>query len=222
MKKYLPVLKNSSIFMGITDAETAALTNCMQPVIRKYRKGEYIFRQGDSLESITILLEGSLHIQRDDYWGNCNIISIIEAGDMFGESYALTPTGITVNDAVAVENCTVAFFDTKKLLTSCSAACSFHNRVIQNLFFALSDKNIKLVQKLRHISQRSTREKLISYLSEQAGYAHSGSFCIPFNRQQLADYLSVDRSAMSAELCRMRDEGLLTFNKNSFTLLINK
>ena len=91
--------------------------------------------------------------------------------------------------------------------------------VVQNLFFALSEKNRKLVQKLGHMSKRTTREKLISYLSEVAKTQNSASFTIPFNRQQLADFLSVDRSAMSNELCRMRDEGLLNFRKNEFTLL---
>ena len=219
MKKYISVLKQSSVFFNISDKEIELLYGCMQPVVRQYKKGEYIFLHGDALGSIPILLDGSIHIQKDDYWGNRSIVNIIEAGDMFGESYALSENSIILNDAVAVENCTVAFFDTKRMLTSCASSCGFHNKVIQNLFVALAGKNIKLVQKLGHISQRSTREKLISYLSEQAQLSHSGSFTIPFNRQQLADFLSVDRSAMSSELCKMRDEGLLTFHKNQFTLL---
>ena len=221
MNKYISVLKKSSVFFNISDKEIEVLIGCMQPAVRRYKKGEYIFRHGDSTKNITILLEGSIHIQKDDYWGNRSIINIIEAGDMFAESYALSENSIMLNDAVAVENCTVAFFDTKHMLTSCASSCSFHNKIIQNLFVALAGKNIKLVQKLGHISRRSTREKLISYLSDQAQLSHSGSFSIPFNRQQLADFLSVDRSAMSNELCKMRDEGLLTFHKNSFTLLIN-
>ena len=110
-------------------------------------------------------------------------------------------------------------FDVKRILTTCSSACRFHALVVQNLFFAISEKNRKLVQKLGHMSKRTTREKLISYLSEQAKKQNSGVFTIPFNRQQLADFLSVDRSAMSNELCKMRDEGLLKFDKNKFRLL---
>ncbi|MBE6879139.1 MAG: Crp/Fnr family transcriptional regulator [Ruminococcaceae bacterium] len=219
MKKYISVLRQSSIFSNISENEIELLAGCIQPVIRRYRKGEYVFCHGDSMDSITVLLEGSVHIQKDDYWGNRSIINIIEAGDMFGESYALTQNSVMLNDAVAVEDCVVAFFDIHRMLTSCSSSCHFHSKVIQNLFFALSEKNIKLVQKLGHISQRSTREKLISYLSEQAAINKNNSFNIPFNRQQLADFLSVDRSAMSNELCKMRDEGLLTFHKNQFTLL---
>ena len=91
--------------------------------------------------------------------------------------------------------------------------------VIQNLFFAISEKNRKLVQKIGHMSKRSTRAKLLSYLSEEAKRQNSSHFTIPFTRQQLADFLCVDRSAMSNELCKMRDEGLLQFDKNQFTLL---
>ena len=110
------------------------------------------------------------------------------------------------------------FFNVKRIITTCSSACRFHAMVVQNLFFAISEKNRKLVQKLGHMSKRSTREKLISYLSEEAKKHNSASFAIPFNRQQLADFLSVDRSAMSNELCKLRDEGLLAFEKNRFEL----
>ena len=123
------------------------------------------------------------------------------------------------SDVLALEDSTVIFFDVKRILTSCSNACRFHSIVVQNLFFAISEKNRKLVQKIGHMSKRTTREKLISYLSEQAKKQNSANFTIPFNRQQLADFLSVDRSAMSNELCKMRDEGLLEFEKNKFRLL---
>jgi len=111
------------------------------------------------------------------------------------------------------------FFNVRRIITTCSNACRFHTAVVQNLFFSLSEKNQKLMQKLGHMSRRTTREKLMSYLSEESRRHGSGSFSIPFNRQQLADFLSVDRSAMSNELCKMRDEGLLEFEKNQFVLL---
>ena len=117
------------------------------------------------------------------------------------------------------ENSAVFFFEVKRVITTCSSACRFHSMVVQNLFFAISEKNRSLVQKLGHMSRRSTRDKLISYLSEEVKKQNSTSITIPFNRQQLADYLSVDRSAMSNELCKMRDEGMLEFEKNRFKLL---
>ena len=219
MKKYIPAMKTSRIFADIQEQEIETLLGCLQAKITHYKKGEYIFRQGEYINNIAMLLDGRIHIQQDDYWGNRSIISVIDKGEMFGESYALQQDEVFLNDAVAVENCTVIFFDINHMLTTCSSSCSFHTKVIQNLFLVISRKNRRLVQKLGHMSRRSTREKLISYLSEEARRCGSGSFSIPFNRQQLADFLSVDRSAMSNELCRMRDEGLLTFSKNNFTLL---
>ena len=140
-------------------------------------------------------------------------------GEIFGEAYAAPESGALLNDVVAVENSSVFFFDVKRVLSTCSSACRFHTLVVQNLFFAISEKNRSLVRKLDYISRRTTRDKLISYLSEEAKRQNRADITIPFNRQQLADYLSVDRSAMSNELCKMRDEGLLTFEKNRFRLL---
>lgn len=219
MKKYIPILKQTQLFSGVNEDEISSMLGCLQAKKRTYKKGEYVFRQGETVNQITVLVSGKLHIQRDDYWGNRSIISTVDVGEMFGESYVTPDSGAILNDVVAVEDSTVIFFNLTKMLTVCSSACRFHATVVQNLFFAISDKNRKLVQKLGHMSKRSTREKLISYLSEEAKKKNSSSFSIPFNRQQLADFLSVDRSAMSNELCKMRDEGLLVFEKNQFTLL---
>lgn len=219
MKKYIPILKHTKLFTGVSEDEISAMLGCLQATLYSFKKGEYVFRQGEHLNNITVLVEGNLHIQRDDYWGNRSIINIISIGEMFGEAYAAPDSGALLNDVVATRDSTVIFFDVRRILTVCSSACRFHSMVVQNLFFAISEKNRKLVQKLGHMSKRSTREKLISYLSEEADRQNSGTFTIPFNRQQLADFLSVDRSAMSNELCKMRDDGLLTFEKNRFTLL---
>ena len=137
---------------------------------------------------------------------------------MLGEAYVAPESGALMNDVLAVEDSAVIFFDVKRIITVCSAACRFHSMVIQNLFFAISERNRELIQKLGFMSKRTTREKLLSYLSEEAKRHNSSEFNIPFNRQQLADYLSVDRSAMSNELSRMRNEGLLEFEKNRFKL----
>ena len=219
MKKYIPILKRTRLFSGVSEEGIAAMLSCLDSKLREYKKGEYVFRQGEHLNHITVLVDGDLHIQRDDYWGNRSIIHRIAIGEMFGEAYITPESGALLNDVVATQDSAVIFFDAKRIITVCSSACRFHSMVVQNLFFAISDKNRKLVQKLGHVSKRSTREKLISYLSEEAKSQNSASFIIPFNRQQLADFLSVDRSAMSNELCKMRDEGLLAFNKSAFKLL---
>lgn len=219
MKKYSSILAKTRLFAGVSEEEIGMMLSCLNAKLRTYKKGEYVLRQGEHLDNITVLVEGSIHIQRDDYWGKRSIINVIDVGEMFGEAYVSPESGVLLNDVIAVEDSTVLFFDVKRTLTTCPSACRFHSMVVQNLFFAISEKNRKLVQKLGHMSKRSTREKLISYLSEEAKKQNSGTFTIPFNRQQLADFLSVDRSAMSNELCKMRDEGLLTFEKNKFTLL---
>lgn len=219
MKKYIDILKRNQLFCGVSEEHIVAMLNCLSATKKEYKKGEYIFHQGEHIENICILLSGSVHIQSDDYWGNRTIVSEVSAGEMFGESYAVHGSTAVLNDAVATADCVVAFFNVNRLMTVCSSACTFHSTVIKNLLFALTHKNRNLMQKLTHISKRTTREKLISYLSSQSTLAGSNSFSIPFNRQQLADFLSVDRSAMSNELSKMRAEGLLTFDKSNFTLL---
>ena len=219
MKKYVSVLKRTQLFAGVGDDEIASMLSCLGARLYTYKKGEYVLRQGEHLNDIIVLVDGNLHIQKDDYWGNRSILGQIAVGEMFGEAYVAPESGALLNDVVAVDESSVIFFDVKRIITTCSSACRFHAMVVQNMFFAISEKNRKLVQKLGHMSKRSTREKLISYLSEEAKKHNSSSFTIPFNRQQLADFLSVDRSAMSNELCKMRDEGLLEFEKNQFKLL---
>lgn len=219
MKKFIPVLKRTKLFTGVADQEIEAMLSCLGAEMREYKKGEFVFRQGEHLKHIAVLVNGGLHIQQDDYWGNRTIISHIIIGEMLGEAYVTPESGGILNDVVAVEDSTVILFDANKILTPCSSVCRFHTIVIQNLFFAISERNRNLVRKLGHMSKRTTREKLISYLSAESQRNNSASFTIPFNRQQLADYLSVDRSAMSNELCKMRDDGLLLFEKNRFQLL---
>ena len=219
MKKYVTILKRTQLFSGVGDNEIATMLNCLQAQIRTYKKGEYVFREGEHIDNITVLADGKLLVQHDDFWGNRNIVNIIRVGEMFGEAYVAPESGALLNDVVAEEDSSVIFFDIKRILTVCSTACRFHAMVVQNLFFSISEKNRNLVQKIGHMSKRSTRAKLLSYLSEEAKKHNSNQFMIPFSRQQLADFLCVDRSAMSNELCKMRDEGLLQFDKNQFTLL---
>lgn len=219
MKRYIPILKNTQLFSGASDEDIEAMLGCLQARLCIYKKGEYVLREGERIERLMMLVKGELHIQRDDYWGNRSIISMVGVGEMFGEAYAAPESGPLMNDVLAVEDSAVIFLDIGKLLTVCPNGCKFHAMAVKNLFFAISEKNRKLVRKLGYMSRRTTREKLIAYLSEEAKRQNSGAFSIPFNRQQLADFLSVDRSAMSNELCKLRDEGLIEFEKNRFRLL---
>lgn len=219
MEKYIKTLKHTQLFSGVSDSEISAMLSCLQAQLLTFKKGEYVYREGEYLDNISVLVKGKLLVQNNDFWGNRNIINVIHVGEMFGEAYAAPESGVLPNDVVAEEDSAVIFFNVRKILTVCSTACRFHSMVIQNLFFAISEKNRKLVQKIGHMSKRSTRTKLLSYLSQEAKKHNSNHFIIPFTRQQLADFLCVDRSAMSNELCKMRDEGLLRFDRNHFTLL---
>lgn len=219
MKNYLMQIKKSRLFAGIDAHELEAMLGCLSATVRHFKKGDYIIRSGDSVSSVCLVISGGVHIQREDFWGNRTILSEVSESGLFGESYACAPSKPAPINAVAAQNSTIMFLDVRRIITTCPSACAFHARLIQNLITVLAFKNIMLTDKIEHISQRSTREKLLSYLSEQAQVAGSSSFEISFNRQQLADYLCVDRSAMSNALGQLRDEGVLNFNKAHFELL---
>lgn len=219
MEKYIPLLAHTGLFSGVGEDEIRRMLGCLRAGVRSYSRGEYVFRRGEAAGAVCVLLSGELLAQNDDYWGNRSIMGRIGVGEVFGEAHAARHNDVSRCDVVAQRDSTVMFFDVLRMLSVCSSACRHHTAVVQNLFFSVSEKNVGLEKKLDHLSRRTTREKLISYLSEEARLNGSPDFSIPFNRQQLADYLSVDRSAMSNELCKMRDEGLILFEKNKFTLL---
>lgn len=219
MKKYFDILKGTKLFEGIEEDEISSMLGCLQARKQSYKKGEYVFSAGDEAHSIMVLVEGSLLIQNDDYWGNRSIISHVSVGETFGEAYAAPGCSTLQNDVVATSDSVVISFDVNRILTVCSHACRFHTMTVRNLFYSISEKNRRLVEKLGHMAQRTTREKLMSYLSEESKRRGSAEFTIPYSRQQLADFLSVDRSAMSNELSKMRDEGMVEFDRSRFVLL---
>lgn len=209
----------SPLFTGVKPEEIQAMMGCLQAKKKKFKKGETIFDEGESLTEFALLLSGSIIVESEDYWGNRSIMQRIEAPDIFGEAYAASPKEPLLNYIIAAEDSEVLFMDSHDLLTVCNRSCSYHNTLIQNLFVIMAGKNRRLTGKLRHLSKRTTREKILSYLSEMRQKAGKSIFEIPFNRQQLADYLSVDRSALSAELSKMKRDGLIRYQKSTFELL---
>ena len=222
MKNFVPILKRNRLFAGISSTELDIALTTLDARLREYKRGAYVLKEGQEIVDLLILVEGELHIQREDLWGNRSILDEISIGEMFGEAFAAPDSGPILNDVVAAEKSYVVFINFQKLLSSNGSCNTFHNIVVRNLLFAISEKNKRLVRKLTHLSQRSIREKLISYLTEQAKKSNGAQFSIPYNRQELADFLSVDRSALSNELCKMRREGLLDFNKNYFKLIVKR
>lgn len=207
------------LFNGIDVQEINSILTCLQARSESFKKGSVILSRGMSTDSFAVVLDGCILITQDDYWGNRNIITTLSAGDIFGEAFAAVPESRMNAEAVAETDAEVLFVDFRKLLTTCSNSCSFHNQIIRNLFSILAAKNQLLSEKLSHVSQRSTREKVMSYLYSRFNREKTDVFQIPMNRQQLADYLSVDRSALSSELSKMKKEGLIDFYKNTFKIL---
>lgn len=214
----LSVLKRSKLFSGIGEEEIRSMLTCLSAEKRKYKKGEYVLRFGDPVSAVGIVISGSVDVIKEDYWGNRNLVAAILPGQSFAESYACAgdvPLGVSVQASQASE---VLLMNLQGILTTCSSACAFHTRLIRNLVSLLASKNLMMNEKLTFLTQRSTREKLLAYLSAESMRLHAPDFSIPFNRQQLADYLSVDRSAMSNELSKMQKEGILEYHKNHFLL----
>ena len=211
-------LVNTPLFHGIRENELEGLLSCLNAREKRFRKDETILRAGDTVSAVGLVEEGSVNIVVNFYRGNSNIFGHVEKGSIFAENYAAIPGQELLCDVVAAEDCTVLFLDMNKLEATCSNGCVFHNRLIHNLLRISATKNLGLSLRMMHIAPKSLRERLLSYLSEQAMEHGSAHFTIPFDRQQLADYLGVDRSAMSNELSKMQKDGLITYRKNEFTL----
>lgn len=218
MQKYFSILKDSSLFQGIGESEFLPLLGCLGGNDKKYPKGSFLLYAGDLVESLGLLLSGSALIVQEDFWGNRNLLATIEPGAVFAETFACSPSIPSSVSVVAEAPCVVLWLNVTRILTTCPSSCGHHNRMIRNLLAELAEKNLRFNEKLTHMGQRTTREKLLSYLSTEAKRHGSAEFVIPFSRQQLADYLCVERSAMSAALCKLRDEGILTFHKDHFVL----
>jgi len=218
MEKYMAVLKNVSLFRDIESENIKCLLKCLSAKTENYRAKEAIFLAGNKYEYVGIVLSGQVQIVKEDFYGNKNIVASVEKGQLFGESFACADIKIIPVSVFAVEDCEIMLIDYRKIITTCQHNCSFYSKIIFNMLRIIAKKNIMISQKIEFISKRTTKEKLLAYLSLEAEKAGSNTFSIPYNRQELADYLSVDRSAMSAELCKLRDNGIIDFNKNKFLL----
>ncbi len=212
------ILADCPLFFGIKEEEFDSMLSCLAARVMEYKKDTYIYTSGSDMSEIGIVLFGSVIIIKEDYWGNRTIIARMSASDMFAESFAFTAGDKLSISVVAAENTEILFIDCKNIININVSPCGFHTTLINNMVRILAGKNVMLMQKIDHISCRSTRDKLLSYLSAQALEQKNKSFTIPYNRQELADYLCIDRSAMSNELGKLRDEGILAFHKNSFEL----
>ena len=220
MKQYLSVLRSSRLFEGIGENELLPMLSCLNARKKDFQKEEFMLRVGDTVESIGFVLSGSVLIIQEDIWGNRNILSKAGPGQSFAAAFACAPGSKLNVDVMAETPVTAMFLNIKRILTVCPSACAYHNRIIRNLLGDVAEKNLRFNEKLTHMGQRTTRAKVMSYLSAEAQRRGTYEFDIPFSRQQLADYLAVERSGLSLELGKMQKEGLLEFHKSHFELKV--
>ena len=218
LKKYLFILKNCPFFSGMSEEEILSILNCIDAKVLCKEANEYILRAGDSTTSMGLVLKGSVLVVQEDLWGHRNIMSKIEEGDFFAEPYAATPGSVLNINVVACSHCEIMLLNISRLLSVCPTACEHHNKLIRNLVAVLAGKVLLFNEKITHMSKRTTREKLLSYLSSESIKQGKLSFDISYDRQQLADYLCVERAAMSVELSKLQKEGLLKTKRNHFEL----
>lgn len=214
----MQILQQCPLFAGIAAEDLGPMQECLGAVQKHYPKNSFVFTAGEPVSFVGVVLSGSVHVVQEDFWGNRSILTHLEAGDLFAEAFSCALIDTVPVSVLAAENSDILLLDCRRIVTSCSSACQFHAQLIKNMLQILSKKNLGLTQKMEHLTKPTTREKLLSYLSAQAVNVNSSSFTIPFNRQELADYLNVDRSAMSNELSKMQKEGILTYNRNFFSL----
>lgn len=213
------VMGRSELLIGVDMQDLAVLMKDMAVRRKDYAKGEYVFLGGDKIDCIGVVLQGTVHIVQEDYWGNCNILRQVRPGGLFGEAFSCLGGAVSTVSVVAQEACELAFIDIGRIIRAGTVQPKAQAQIAANLLAIMARRNMELTEKIRYMSQRSMRKKLMFYLSDEARRQGSPTFSIPFTRQQLADYLSVNRSAMSAELGKMKKEGLISFSKERFTLL---
>ena len=214
----LDILSRCPLFAEVQQEEMGAMMQCLNGKEMALAKGQPVFLEGDQAEFVGVVLSGAVQIVRDDYWGNRSVMGVAESGDLFAEALSCAGAEVLPVSAFALTDSRVILFDCKKVLTVCSHACPFHQKLVQNLLMILARKNLSLSRKIQVMSKKTTREKLLSYLMDQAKQKQSATFTIPYDRQGLADYLSVERSAMSAEIGKMKKEGLIDTKGSWFHL----
>lgn len=219
MKDFFDILRECPLFDRIGDESLKEMLGCLNAKERSYKKGDAVFAEGDKAKYLGIVLEGSVQLIRVDYYGNRSILANIEPPQLFGEAFACAGLKSLPVDAVAAADTKILLLDAQRIARPCGNACPCHGQTILNLLHIVAKKNLVLHQKIEITSKRSTREKLMTYLLLQAKNAKSHTFTVPYDRQELADYLEVDRSGLSAEISKLRNEKVLECRRSTFTLL---
>ena len=220
MEEYFDILRQCPLFAGISQEELKSMLSCLDGKIIKTSKGSPVFLEGEPAAFVGVVLSGTVQIVRDDYDGNRSVLTVVSPGGLFAEAFACAGVETLPVSAMALESAGVLLLDCKRVLTSCPNACPFHKKLVQNLLRGIAQKNLILTQKIRCMSRKTTQEKLMEFLLEQAKQHGSAEFVIPYDRQALADYLGVERSAMSAEISKLKKAGRIDCSGSRFRVLM--
>lgn len=219
MEKDFGILRSCPLFNGIADSDLSSMLKCLNAEVKIYKEKQAVMSEGERADKVGIVLSGSVQIIRVDYYGNRSIVSKVEPSEIFGESFACADIKEIPVNVVACENSRIMFIDCNRIINFCNNACDFHNKMVFNLLKVVATKNLIFHQKIEITSKRTTREKLLAFLMLQAKKNGSNSFTVPYDRQELADYLGVDRSGLSAEISKLRSEGIIESKRKQFKLL---
>ena len=217
IKKIFETAKINPLFGGIVYSDFEKMFSCIEAKTQTYKKNAAVIIAGDNFEYIGLILSGCVQIIKEDISGNVSILTELAESDIFGEAFVCAGVNSPVT-VLALEESEILFINYSKIASVCSFACEFHSKLIENMMKFIAKKNLILNRKIEILSKRTTREKLFEFF-EMYKKNNEKKFTVPYNREEMAQYLCVDRSAMSNELCKMREEGLLKFNKNSFEFL---
>lgn len=207
MKKYFETLSQCPLFDGIDQSALNSLIKCMDGKTSSVPKGNPVFLEGSPARFVGIVLSGTLQVVREDYYGNRSILTILQPGELFAEAFSFAGLETMPVSVFAVKDSEVLLLDCRRILTTCSNSCHFHTLLMKNLLQGMAQKNLALSQKIRYMSRKTTKEKLMVFLYDQAKQHGTTEFVIPYDRQALADYLGVERSAMSAEISKLKKSG---------------
>ena len=209
---------NSPLFDGISPEERKAVLGCIGYHIGTFRKGEIVAFEAENIRHIGIVLSGAVDMIKEDLWGNRTMLVRMRRNELFGETFACGQDKVSVVTFAVSEDARILFLPFDRVMHSCTMACVFHHRLIENMVSVIAGKNRDLMRKVEVVSKRTIREKLLAYLSIQAQTRESRYFEIPLGRVELAEYLCVDRSALTRELAKMKEDGLIDYDKNCFRL----
>ena len=212
-------LQNNRLFLDMNALEINTALYILNARYQTFEKGKIILHAGGQTDCVCLVISGSVTIENNDMWGNRTILNIVDSDDFFAETYAILKDEIMMVDAVANEQCAIMFLRIGGLFGSGFEGQPWSNKLVRNLLMISANKNLILSGRSFHISPKTARGRIMAYLNSVSLKKHSKVFDIPFDRQQMADYLNLERTALSKELSRMKREKIIDFKKNHFEIL---